>query len=97
MLNPEMLIEFVDQKQPSIAQFDHLTDQVRFSINLRKHFDVDDEDVWKALYERITLKQFKYALALMAQREYFKLNALLSDWGFKQKTNKTKTEDIEPF
>lgn len=96
MLKPELLIEFADQKKPSIAQFDHLTEQIKWNLNLRKHFDVDDDNVWQALYDRITLKQYKYALALMFKREYFKLNELMMSWGFSQKVadsnTKTQTE-----
>jgi hypothetical protein len=105
MIKNDRVIEYLDKMMPSPSQFDHLEKQIKFSINLRKHFEVDDEELWGndekdgLLRPRITIRQYRYILALMFSKDFFKLNEIMLQLGFKPKKVVDTKEKFEtnPF
>lgn len=105
MLPNDLKIPYRDNEITHPGQFYHLKEQLQWNINLRKHFDLEDEELWGndekegLLRQRITIRQYKYILALMFSRDYFKLNEVMLQLGFKRKVvdeTKTQTEQ-SPF
>jgi hypothetical protein len=71
--------------KPSLNQISHIYDYILRNETLNNHFDLTNRDeVWKKL-SPLTLKQVRYANALIINKKPFELNAFLLSLGFKQK------------
>ena len=71
--------------KPHLTQLSSLMDILKKDEALQKHFQLADFDFNWHKIEKITLRQYKFIIALIMQKERFKLNELMLSLGFKRK------------
>lgn len=72
-------------EKPSLNQLSSLMDMLKKDETLNNHWQLENKDeVWQKL-EKLSLKQYRYFLALIFNQRRIKLNALLEQLGLKRK------------
>ena len=78
----------MEKTKPGINQVSTLRDLIESDIDLKQKFDFKNEETmekaWEIL-EDITLKQYKFFLALLYNREGYKLIPILKKKGLQTK------------
>lgn len=70
-------------ENPSLNQLYSLTESLLNDDAIQKHFKLDGLDEVKAKLENISLKEYKYILALIFDKRRTKLNLKLTQLNFK--------------
>jgi hypothetical protein len=78
-------------EMPALTQLSSLVHVINTDENLTKHFHNDKAECWRRL-ENITYAEYKYILALLFKRKYFKLNAKMLQLGFIRKYENKNTK-----
>lgn len=88
MFTPLLTCQSMEKLKPSLNQISQALDLITSDRDLKERFDFNNEDttgaLWKIL-ETITTKQYRFFLALLYNREAYKLIRILKDMGLKTK------------
>ena len=74
----------MDLEKPSLNQIGSLIQHIRLDPHIISHWSVEFEDWHKAL-DNITIRQYKYILALWFNHKYLQLNKMLESLNLPRK------------